>query len=313
MPTAVEQIINQKEKVVEQYGEWTAHNIHLADNVYTISDQIRGDEVLARRVLQIVSDVLKNPLSMARILDLACLEGLYAVEFAQHGAQTVGVEIREANLAKARFVKETLALDNLKLVQDDVRNLSSDKYGHFDAVLCIGILYHLDAPDVFDFVHRMAEVCTGCLVIDTHVSNTKEVSSKYGEREYWGKFFTEHEPDTTLAEREKSLWASIDNVKSFWLTRPSLYNLLAHAGFTSVYECYNPPVWQKFDDRCTLLAIKGEPQEVLSAPSLLAAASKDWSENSLQAESPRVRSSGLRSFGKILPAPVKNFVKKLAG
>src|SRR6267378_3374495 len=92
LTAAVEQIINQKEKVVEQYGEWTAHNIHLADNVYTISDQIRGDEVLARRVLQIVSDVLKIPLSMARILDLACLEGLYAVEFAQHGAQTVGVE-----------------------------------------------------------------------------------------------------------------------------------------------------------------------------------------------------------------------------
>jgi 2-polyprenyl-3-methyl-5-hydroxy-6-metoxy-1,4-benzoquinol methylase len=314
MQTAgVEQIVNRKQHVVEQYGEWTAHNIRLADNVYTISDQIRGDEVLARRVLQIVSDVLKNPLSTARILDLACLEGLYAIEFAQHGAQSVGVEIREENLAKARFAQEALALDNLTFVQDDVRNLNSEKYGHFDAVLCLGILYHLDAPDVFDFVHRLAEVCTRCLVIDTHISNTKEVSYKYGEREYWGRFFTEHEPDTTLAEREKSLWASIDNVKSFWLTRPSLFNLLAHAGFTSVYECYNPPVWQKFEDRCTLLAIKGEPQEVLSAPSLLAAASKDWSENSLLGESPRVRSSGLRRFGRILPAPVKSFVKKLAG
>jgi 2-polyprenyl-3-methyl-5-hydroxy-6-metoxy-1,4-benzoquinol methylase len=313
MPTAaVEEIINQKEKVVEQYGEWTAHNIHLADNLYTISDQIRGDEVLARRVLQIVSDVLKTPLSTARILDLACLEGLYAIEFAQHGAQTVGVEIREENLAKARFAKETLALDNLNFVQDDVRNLRSDQYGHFDGVLCLGILYHLDAPDVFDFVHRMAEVCTRCLVIDTHVSNTKEVSYQYREREYWGRFFTEHEPDILPAERQKSLWASIDNVKSFWLTRPSLYNLLAHAGFTSVYECYNPPVWQKFDDRCTLLAIRGEPQEVLSAPSLLAAASKDWSENSLP-ESARLRSFGLRRFGRFLPAPVKSFVKKLAG
>jgi 2-polyprenyl-3-methyl-5-hydroxy-6-metoxy-1,4-benzoquinol methylase len=309
----VEQIVNQKQKVVEQYGEWTAHNIRLADNVYTISDQIRGDEVLARRVLQIVSDVLKNPLSTARILDLACLEGLYAIEFAQHGAEAVGVEIREENLAKARFAKEVLALDNLNFVQDDVRNLNSDQYGHFDGVLCIGILYHLDAPDVFDFVHRMAEVCTRCLVIDTHISNTKEVSYKYGEKEYWGKFFTEHEPDTTLAERERNLWASIDNVKSFWLTRPSLYNLLAHAGFTSVYECYNPPVWQKFDDRCTLLAIKGEPQEVLSTPSLLAAASKDWSENSLQAETRQVGSSRLRRFVRILPAPVKSFVKKLAG
>ena len=308
-PAAIEQI-SEKQRIVDRYGEWTAHNIHLGGGVYTMSEQVRGDEFLARRVLQIVADVVNRPLDTIRVLDLACLEGLYAVEFARNGASVVGIEIREANLAKARFVKNVLALHNLELVQDDVRNLSAAKYGLFDAVLCLGILYHLDAPDVFDFVHRMGEVCARCLVIDTHTSLTKEVSFRHEDKVYWGRYFTEHESDSSPEDREKQLWASIDNPKSFWLTRPSLYNLLAHSGFTSVYECNNPPVWNKSDDRFTLLAIKGKPQEVLSSPSLLKAATMDWSEES----SGRVMTpvaSRVRRFGRVLPASVKRVVKKL--
>src|SRR6185312_10010629 len=107
------------------------------------------------------------------ILDLACLEGQYALEFARQGAQSVGIEGRAENLEKARFAQRALQLDNVELHQDDVRNLSVAKYGHFDVVLCLGILYHLDAPDVFDFVERIASVCTGFAIFDTYISVTK--------------------------------------------------------------------------------------------------------------------------------------------
>ena len=49
----------------------------------------------------------------------------------------MGVEIREASIEKARFVKDVLALDNLELAQDDVRSLTAEKYGIFDVVLCL--------------------------------------------------------------------------------------------------------------------------------------------------------------------------------
>jgi hypothetical protein len=42
-------------------------------------------------------------------------------------------------------------------VQGDVRDLSRQEHGLFTVVLSIGILYHLDAPDVFTFVERIAE------------------------------------------------------------------------------------------------------------------------------------------------------------
>ena len=66
------------------------------------------------------------------------------------------MEGREANVAKAQFVKEALGLNRLKFVHDDVRNLGREKYGIFDIVICSGILYHLDSPDVFHFVKRIA-------------------------------------------------------------------------------------------------------------------------------------------------------------
>lgn len=309
----MEQINEQKKAIVDEYGEWTMHNIHLGDGVYTMSEEARGGEVFARRVLQIVADLVNRPLKTIRVLDLACLEGLYAVEFALHGASALGIEIREANLAKARFVKKTLALNNLELLQDDVRNLSAAKYGLFDAVLCLGILYHLDAPDVFDFVHRMGEVCGRCLVIDTHISLTKEVSFRHGGKEYWGSYFIEHKSDASAEDREKQLWASIDNPQSLWLTRPSLYNLLAHAGFTSVYECYNPPLQHQLGDRFTLLAIKGEPQDVFSSPSLTTVTTMDWAEQAFALERNIAATTAhpLTRVGRLLPSPVKRIIKKL--
>jgi 2-polyprenyl-3-methyl-5-hydroxy-6-metoxy-1,4-benzoquinol methylase len=305
-----------KAQVVQRYGEWTAHNIHLAGDLYTMGEYVRGDEILARRVLQVASDLTGQSLKSLRVLDLACLEGLYAIEFARQGAEVVGVEIREANLERARFVKQALGLERLELAQDDVRNLSKEAYGDFDVVLCLGILYHLDAPDVFDFVYRMAEVCRRCLIIDTHISTTNEASIEYAGRQYAGKYFIEHDPQATPEQKLKMVWASIDNDKSFWLTRASLDNLLAHAGFTSVYEVHNPTVQKKFADRLTLVAIKGEPQSVVSSPLLGESVPSEWSEHEdiqeFQGGRP-VASSLLRRLGSLAPGPVKNVVRKFIG
>ena len=76
-----------------------------------------------------------------RVLDLACLEGMTAIEFAKRGATTVGVEIRDHHLDKARMVADALGLDKSSFSTDDIRNVTPDKYGTFDIVICSGILY----------------------------------------------------------------------------------------------------------------------------------------------------------------------------
>lgn len=262
----IEAIKREKEEIVKKYGRWTAHNIQLAENLYTIDSRVVGDEVKARRILQVVSDNANRPLKELRILDLASHEGLYSIELAQHGATVVGIEGREANLEKAQFAKKVLSLSNLDFFLDDVRNLSQEKYGEFDVVLCLGILYHLDAPDVFIFLERIAEVCRHFTVIDTHISLSPKKLFIYKGQKYWGKNYREHFPFTSLEQRKKALWASLDNPNSFWFTRRSLYNFLSEVGFTSVYECHNPPEPKKPKDRLTLLAIKGQKQKLATNP-----------------------------------------------
>jgi SAM-dependent methyltransferase len=259
-------IQEKKKKVIEQYSEWTAHNIQLAEDVYTIERRLVGQEYKLRRIVQTVADICQAPISHLRILDLACLEGLYAIEFARQGAKVVAIEGREANFKKAQFAKDVLALDNLDLIQDDVRHLNAETFGHFDVVLCAGILYHLDAPDIFHFVERIAEVCRRITLIDTHISLNPVEFRMYEGKKYWGCQYTEFPEDATPEEKEKSLWSALDNEKSFWLTRPSLLNLLQNCEFTSVYECQVPVVLNKISDRFMILALKGQRQTVISAP-----------------------------------------------
>jgi 2-polyprenyl-3-methyl-5-hydroxy-6-metoxy-1,4-benzoquinol methylase len=91
-----DEIAAVKKNAVERLGTWTAHNIYLGDGIHTM-DAPQNDARL-RRVLQVAADIAGKPLNELRVLDLACLEGQIGIEFAQHGAEVVANEGREANL-----------------------------------------------------------------------------------------------------------------------------------------------------------------------------------------------------------------------
>src|SRR5205807_5622889 len=185
--------------------------------------------------------------------------------------KVLGIEGREAHIAKATFVKDALSLDNLEFVRDDVRNLSKKKYGSFDVVLCLGILYHLDVPDVFQFIERIAEVCDDIAIIDTRIAPGPTASYVYDGITFLGNRINEgHNITDTAEEKLKRYWASLDNITSFHLSRTSLQCMLSRVGFTSVYECSIPPEPTKPIDRVTLLAIKGQRQKVLNSPLMAA-------------------------------------------
>lgn len=237
-------------------------SIHLGGDLYTHPPAPDGR---LRRFLQIASDLVGKPLDQLRVLDLACLEGHYGIELALHGAEVVGIELREANLAKARYAKDCLQLNRLTFFQDDVRNLSAEKYGHFDLVICSGILYHLDAPDVFHFVRSIFEVCTRIAIFDTQIALRPDETFTFENEAYHGLWYTEHDASADRDTRLKDLWASVDNVRSFWFTPASLANFVAKVGFSSFYECLGPEHLLPYDRRA-YVAIKGTPARVLSSP-----------------------------------------------
>jgi len=309
-------IVEKKEDLVRQFGPWTAHNIHLGGGVYTIDENAPGQGEVLRRLIQAIEDIAHRPLRELRVLDLACLEGLYGIELALHGAAVVGIEGRQTNIEKARFVKETLSLNNLELIQDDVRHISTETYGQFDVVLCAGILYHLDVPDVFCFIERIFEMTTDFAVFETHISSTAKEVHVYKSRRYSGCPYTEHNPDASKSEKEKRLWASLDNSRSFWFTKPSLLNFLSHTGFTSVYECLNPSTVRDFADRVTLISVKGTRKSLLCSPPLNLRTEEDWPERPQGGVHPSQRTRLERSLGaavSLIPAPAKRLLKRLIG
>jgi len=192
------------------------------------------------------------------------LDGIFSIEFALQGANTIGVEIREANIKKAVFCKEALGLQNLDFRQDDVRNISVEAYGRFDAIICSGILYHLPAVDAITLIKTMYEMTSRLIVIDTHVALEPKERVLHDGDEYWGSTFREHSDHAPPAEKVKRLWASADNPLSFWFTRPSLLNILSKAGFSSTYECFAPAHLNfgkpglESQNRCTFVAIKDD-------------------------------------------------------
>jgi hypothetical protein len=128
----------------------------------------------------------------------------------------------------------------------------------------------LDVPDVFSFVHELSRLTSRFMVLDTQVGLEPRLSWTYQDREYSGVAYREHSSGATADERSAKLRASLDNPESVWLTRPSLYNLLADAGFTSVFEARVPRPSELHEDRVTLLASAGSridvPGDTSSAP-----------------------------------------------
>lgn len=223
---------------------------------------LKNDTMRRRvRINQIVRDFSRKPLSESSVLDLGSLEGDFSVEMALHGAQVLGIEGRRSNIEKA---KARHSMQNLKFAEDDVRNLTREKYGQFDIVLCLGILYHLDAPDCFKLLQSISEVCSCFAIIDTHISQGRDAVVNYDGKQYSGWYYTEYANQPTADEEEGKPWASIGNIRSFWPTKPSLVNAIIDAGFNSAYDCQFP-AWNDIPaDRIALVALKGEREKVLA-------------------------------------------------
>ncbi len=304
-------LVEKKNAVISKYGPWHTHNIHLQDDIYTISPTIVGDEVKLRRIVQCVSDLTGGTIEGSRVLDLACGEGLYGIEFARQKARVVAIEGRTANIEKARFTKAVLSLDNLELVQDDVLNLCAEKYGRFDIVLCLGLLYHLKAPDVFSFVERLSEVCQKVCIVDTRITLRPKTRYPYDGRTYLGTWGEEHWPGDSKETKAARLEASLDDNQNFWLTRPTIYNLLSHAGFTSVYECHIPEEPKKPINRITFVAIKGERCHLVNAPLMATRPRDEMPEHPFPEHGKAFYL--VRGMSRRLPWKVRRFGKRLLG
>ena len=219
-----------------------------------------------RRIMQIVRDLAYKPMEELSILDLACGEGVYAIETALRGCKVCALDAREQRMEQGANISGRLGLSNLSFVQKDIREVTLESYGEYDVIYLLGILYHLDVPDSFNVIKNLYAMCRHLLIIDTHISlyPQEEIRSETGT--YKGSKVREHEDDDSKAARTSKLLASMDNTFSFLFTKESLVRLLRDAGFTTVFECHAPLEPFKPHNRNTMIACKGLPVQISTYP-----------------------------------------------
>jgi SAM-dependent methyltransferase len=257
---SVDRVQDRRDELAARYGRWTASNIRLAQGVFTQgSDRVRPAEQRVHRVVQAVADLAGRPLRELRVLDLGCYEGAFALELAMHGATVLGVEARGEHVVKARFAAEALGISSAEFRVGDAREVSVERDGRFDVVLCLGLLYHLEGPQACALVDEIARMTTRLAIIEGQVSLADKMSVTHQDRIYHGRGYPEDvaQPGASVVNRE-----------AFWFTRASLLNLLADAGFTSAYELLIPgvPSIMSIRDHVAYAAVKGAALEPRSLP-----------------------------------------------
>lgn len=218
---------------------FTAHNIQFPNGEATMPDLgwFIADHPWLLSIQRLLRAVYPEPKGK-RIVDLGCLEGGYALELAKMGYEAFGIEVRQSNYDNCLAIKDAFNLPNLDFAKDDVWNL--DKYGHFDLAYCCGLLYHLDRPR--EFIRKMA-AHADVVVINTHFatennSTVFNLSDLTTNEALPGRWYSEHNA-VDVAELEELKWTSWENNRSFWLTRPAIFEALIDAGFNLVFEQFD--------------------------------------------------------------------------
>ena len=102
-----------------------------------------------------------------RVLDLGARDGFFAFEFEKRGAAEV--------IALDYFPKERtgfgtaaeLLNSQVVYVQENIYQVTKEKYGMFDVVLCLGLIYHL--PDPLGALNIIRAICKNELYLETYI------------------------------------------------------------------------------------------------------------------------------------------------
>jgi 2-polyprenyl-3-methyl-5-hydroxy-6-metoxy-1,4-benzoquinol methylase len=243
----------------------------------------QANGVKVRRIMQITRDLAGRPFPNLRILDLGCGEGVYTIEAGLRGAEVLALDARSQRMDQGAACAERQGLTHVRFIKGDVRQVTREALGSFDVVYLLGLLYHLDAPDLFHVLENVYALCTVMLMIDTLISLTVETRVEWRNQTYQGRRCREHDDKDTEELRRSRVLKSIDNTFSFRFTKRSLLSALHNVGFTSAYECHLPFEPGKAEDRITLVALKGEPVLLSTYP---------WVNHQSEAEIERMLGSG---------------------
>jgi SAM-dependent methyltransferase len=157
-----------------------------------------------------------------RILELGSLEGGHTFSLASRPSveYVLGVEGRQTNVDKAKFLQQLLGVKNVEFVTANLEEIDLSLFGNFDVVFCSGLLYHL--PEPWRLIEQIARVSPNLFIWTHYVKDDAVNTTANG---YRGITYKEH----GLAELLSGMSAY-----SFWPTLTGLQQMLKEYGFKTV-------------------------------------------------------------------------------
>jgi tRNA (mo5U34)-methyltransferase len=185
----------------------------------------------------VVRDALEHAGRRPAVLDLACSEGWFAHQLLEWGAdRVIGIDIRQENIRRAELVRDHLGVDQRRLSFEvgDVFDLTLQRLGTFDVVLCLGLIYHLENP--VGALRIARSLTRGVCVVESQLTEQVEPI-----RHGWGTISEYHEQAASWAAwyepaelQEDHPIASHGGVISFIPNRAALLDGMTAAGFARV-------------------------------------------------------------------------------
>jgi tRNA (mo5U34)-methyltransferase len=153
-------------KRIDAQGRWW-HEIELAPGIVTPGDDTNQSKL---PILERIG--LPKDLSGRRVLDIGCSDGYFAFVCEERGADVLAIDFVPEDYTGFNTAKTILG-SGVEYSMESVYNLSPDKHGCFDVVLCLGVLYHLRNPmaaldAIRSIMNTKAELFVATFMIDEH-------------------------------------------------------------------------------------------------------------------------------------------------
>jgi tRNA (mo5U34)-methyltransferase len=213
------------------------YEFDLGDGVKTplLTEELRSiHQTREQLIVPAIHEIFPEGLDGKHCLDVACNEGYFSHVLYKMGGLVKGIDIREANVARARRIRQILDYEPQRLnfeVQDlfDLANGAQS----FDLILFLGILYHLENPiGALRLVHKRAR---RAVILETQL--TRQAAPIVSG---WGQTGVTLELEASLAlyqetDAETNRLAS-KNCVSFIPNVAAVRQMLLSAGFTTVRQ-----------------------------------------------------------------------------
>lgn len=191
---------------------------------FTVDGQNYGGQYFAEtdpRAHDFVARAKSSGRSMKTILECGCLEGGHTSVLASSfpEATVTALDVRADNIAKAQLLTRVRGLKNVRFVLDDLEEPKTAFASAYDAIFCVGLLYHLRDPALF--LKRCGEAAPLLWLWTVYCAETE---AELIEGKARGRLYAEPTAHPLSAVRNES----------FFPTLGSLIEMAMAAGYRSV-------------------------------------------------------------------------------